>query len=99
MVTMLKNMFRNLVRRPATRLYPFEPYEPVAGARGHLDIEIAKCIFCGVCQKRCPANAIEVVREPKSWTLNPYACIVCNFCVEACPKKCLYMQPRHRPPA
>ena len=99
MVTLLKNMFRNLVRRPATRLYPFEPYEPVPGTRGHLDIEIEKCIFCGVCQKRCPANAIEVVRDPKSWTLNPYACIVCNFCVEACPKKCLYMQPRHRPPA
>lgn len=99
MANLFNNMFRNLFSRPATRLYPFVKREPPAGTRGHLDIEIGKCIFCGLCEKRCPSNAIAVVKDPKSWTLNPYSCIVCNACLEVCPKKCLVMKTQHRPQA
>jgi formate hydrogenlyase subunit 6/NADH:ubiquinone oxidoreductase subunit I len=92
MVRMFPNILRNLRRKPATRRYPSEKREAPAGTRGHLDIEIEKCVFCGVCQKRCPANALAVSRAPKSWSVNPYACIICGYCVEACPKKCLVMR-------
>lgn len=96
MFALIGNIFKNLIHRPATRLYPFVRRTRPAGTRGRLQIEIDKCIFCGICQKRCPSDALTVVREPKSWTLDPYKCIVCGYCVEACPKKCLNMHPEHR---
>ena len=98
MFTLLSNIFKNLGRKPATRRYPFETREVPAGARGHLDIDIEKCIFCGICQKRCPAQALSVSRPAKSWSVNHYACIVCGYCVDACPKKCLLMRTEHFKP-
>ncbi len=95
MFALIGNIFTNLMRRPATRPYPRVRRKAPAGARGRLQIEINRCIFCGICQKRCPASALTVVREPKSWTLDPYRCIVCGYCVEACPRKCLAMNPEH----
>lgn len=92
MFTLLTNIFKNLGNKPATRLYPFVKREAPPQTRGHLDIEIDKCIFCGACQKRCPANALAVSRNPKSWSVNHYACIICGYCVEVCPKKCLFLQ-------
>jgi formate hydrogenlyase subunit 6/NADH:ubiquinone oxidoreductase subunit I len=99
MINLLKSIFTRLSHRPDTRRYPFTVREPMVGSRGHIDIEIDKCIFCGACQKRCPANALAVSRDPKSWTLNPYACIVCGYCVEVCPKKCIIMHAKHFTPA
>ena len=95
MLALIGNIFTNLLRRPATRRYPAvrRPAPPLA--RGRLEIDIEKCIFCGLCQKRCPANALAVSRQPKSWTLDPYRCIVCAECVAACPKKCLEMNPEY----
>lgn len=99
MINLTLNMFRNLLRKPATRRYPAEKRPPFEGARGRLDNRIADCVFCGACQKRCPADALTVSRDPKSWTLDPYRCIVCGYCVDVCPKKCLFMAPEHRAPA
>ncbi len=99
MISLLSHIVHSLFRRPVTRAYPFVRREPCAGSRGHLEIEIEKCSFCGMCQKRCPSGALAVSRAPKSWTLDPYACIVCNYCVEVCPRKCLAMSPVHRPPS
>jgi ech hydrogenase subunit F len=98
MFTMLTNIFKNLGRKPATRCYPAEVREAPAASRGHLDIDIEKCIFCGICQKRCPANALAVSKDPKSWSVNHYACIICGYCVDACPKKCLVMKSEYFKP-
>ena len=98
MFNLLANIFKNLGSKPATRRYPYEIREVPAISRGHLDIDIEKCSFCGICQKRCPANAIAVTRDPKSWSVNHYACIICGYCVEACPKKCLFLRSEHFKP-
>jgi formate hydrogenlyase subunit 6/NADH:ubiquinone oxidoreductase subunit I len=95
MLSMLKTVIALLVRGPVTRRYPAERRAPFAHARGVLSIEGEKCVYCGLCVRRCPAGALVVAREPKSWTLDPGRCIVCAACVEACPKKCLAMQPGH----
>ena len=95
---LLENILKNLRQGPATRQYPFERRDAFPGARGHLQNDIKTCIFCGVCQKRCPADAIVVSKDPKTWVLDPYRCIICGYCVDACPKKCLSMAPEHRPP-
>jgi formate hydrogenlyase subunit 6/NADH:ubiquinone oxidoreductase subunit I len=94
MASMLKSIFRNLFRKPATRLYPVERREPMAGTRGKLNIDISTCIFCGLCARRCPVNALAVAKKPSpSWTVDPYRCILCGYCLEACPKDCLSMGP------
>lgn len=98
MIHLAGSIFSKLFSRPDTRRYPQQKHVPIAGARGHIDIDIEKCIFCGACQKRCPSNALEVTRAPKSWTLNRYACIICGYCVEVCPKKCILMHERHFTP-
>jgi formate hydrogenlyase subunit 6/NADH:ubiquinone oxidoreductase subunit I len=96
---LVRNLLRNLVSRPVTRLYPAERRAPIAGTRGALENEIEKCVFCGLCQKRCPAEALAVTRKPNSWTLQPYACILCGYCVEVCPRKCLFFRAEHRAPS
>lgn len=83
---------KNLFSRPATRLYPFVKREPFKGTRGSISIEAEKCIHCGICAKRCPANAIAVVREKKLWSINHLSCVICSNCVLVCPKKCLTLE-------
>ncbi|MEW6263801.1 MAG: 4Fe-4S binding protein [Thermodesulfobacteriota bacterium] len=99
MFTMIGTILRNLTGGPVTRPYPYKVREPMAGARGHLLLDPETCSYCTLCEKRCPANAIVVSRDPKSVTLDPYRCIVCAYCVEICPKKSLSLDPRHRPAA
>ncbi len=91
----IKNILKNLVSKPATRNYPFQKRAPIAQSRGHLTNDIDRCIFCSICVKKCPSNALAVTRNPNTWTLDPYKCIVCGACVEACPKSCLIMKEEH----
>jgi ech hydrogenase subunit F len=88
---------RWMMSRPATRLYPFEKRTPYKITRGSISIEIDKCIFCGICQKKCPSVAITVTKATKDWQINRLRCIACNACVEACPKKCLNMENMYSP--
>jgi len=48
-----------------------------------------ECVFCGLCAKNCPANAITVDRPNKTWTLDESACAHCGVCKAKCPKKCI----------
>lgn len=95
MFSLIRTILSNLTRRPATRAYPFFKRKPIEGYRGTLMHDPTTCIYCSLCAKRCPANALAVSRDPKSWTLDPYRCILCGYCVEVCPKKCLHMDPNH----
>ncbi len=90
-MNIIVNIFKNLFSRPATRMYPFVVRAEVEKAKGHIEIDINACIFCGMCVRKCPANSLVVEKDKKSWQINPFSCIVCGACVDACPKKCLYM--------
>lgn len=97
MFKMMENIFKNLFSKPATRLYPFEKREPFKDSRGHIaGCEIEKCIFCGICQRKCPSDAIVVNKAEKSWEIDQFKCIICNACVEACPKKCIVSSAAHK---
>jgi ech hydrogenase subunit F len=96
---LLRNLLRNSLSKPVTRRYPFEAREPFVGNRGMLEMNPENCSYCGVCAKRCPTNAITVIRKPsKTWSFHPHQCIVCGYCVEICPKDCLQMSNKHRGP-
>ena len=89
MFDMLSSILKNLTSKPATRLYPFEKREPYKDTRGKIDIDIDTCIFCGICSKKCPSDAIVVNKLEKSWEIDPFKCIMCSACCDVCPKKSL----------
>lgn len=97
MFDMVNSVFKNLFSKPATRAYPFEKRTTFANARGQISgVEIDKCIFCGMCDRKCPANAITVNRAEKSWQIDPFKCVICGVCAEVCPKKCIMVDEMHR---
>lgn len=98
MVEMMRNIFRWAFEAPPTRLYPFETRPTFEGARGAIDMDPDVCIYCGMCERRCPSNALKVTKKPNTWTVNPHACILCGYCVEVCPKKCIRMEREYRKP-
>ena len=92
-------MLGNMFKPPVTTEYPIKPRTPIEGDRGKVVIDITKCIFCGSCQRNCPADAITVNRAKGIWEINPFSCIQCRGCVDNCPKKCLTMDPMYTAPA
>ena len=93
-------VLRNLFSRPATRLYPSRVKEAhrTERSRGSILIDIETCIFCSACSKRCPTDAIIVLKPDKEWNIDRLRCCTCNACVEVCPKKCLSMGNRYTAP-
>lgn len=87
--SMIPAALANLFKKPATRLYPAEKREPFERTRGSIDMREEECIFCGICQMKCPSKAIAVVRAAKTWQVDQLRCIACMRCVEVCPKKCI----------
>ncbi len=68
---------------------PAEP--PAKRADGKPVSDPARCIYCGICAKNCPAEAIAVDRPSKTWQCDYEECIGCGTCSEVCPKKCIIM--------
>jgi ech hydrogenase subunit F len=94
---MSRTISGNLVRGPATLMYPRVPRKPFDNTRGHVAIEIEKCILCGLCQRRCPPQAITVSKEERTWAIDRLYCMTCNVCVEVCPVHCLAMAREYSP--
>ncbi len=85
--------------KPPTTRYPFEPRNPLAGARGSLVFTRDNCVYCNICARKCPTGALVVNRAQKKWIIDRLRCITCGYCVEACPKKSLAMAGNHAGPA
>lgn len=49
------------------------------------------CVYCTLCAKKCPQEAITVDRAEKTWKLDESKCVECGTCVTACPKKAITM--------
>jgi len=82
-------ILRSLFKKPATLMYPIRPREWTENTRGRIEIDIDDCIFCGICARKCPTDALAVDKDAKSWTIARMGCIQCSCCVDVCPKKCL----------
>ena len=96
---MLNTVLRNLVNKPATHNYPFEPSRTFPKMRGRLFIHVDKCIFCRMCELRCPAQCIYSNPKQAIWSYDPFECVNCGICVEACPSDCLFMDTKPRIPS
>jgi len=80
----------NLFRRRFTQKYHKEKPVIPEGFRGKPYHDKDKCIYCGLCAKYCPSDAIEVDMKKKVWTHDLGKCVFCAQCEETChllPKK------------
>jgi len=97
---MTKTILKNLITKPpAASRYSLAKKEFKRNTRGKIELNIDSCVFCGICQKKCPTGAISVNRADKKWEIERLKCITCGYCVEACPKKCLSMGNEYTKPA
>lgn len=96
MKKMFSRIFKNFTSKPPTRLYPQVERDAFERTRGRIFFEEKDCIYCGICQRKCPSDAIVVDKLNKTWQLDPFRCIICNECVLSCPKKCIAMTNERR---
>ncbi len=90
-----KMTLRSLFNKPETIMYPAETRPAPAGLKGHIENDIKDCIFCGICEKRCPSHAIDVSKDRETWSINYFMCVQCETCVMECPKHTLKMLPQY----
>jgi len=95
---MVRTALRTVVQQPVTILYPAQAAKKTSLTRGHVIIDEARCISCGTCQRKCPAQAIVISKEAKTWQIDRFRCVVCNSCVDTCPVKCLFMDTQYTAP-
>jgi formate hydrogenlyase subunit 6/NADH:ubiquinone oxidoreductase subunit I len=80
-----------MFKKPFTRQYPFVKVEAPEGYRGRHTFYPEKCISCGLCERDCPANAIELIEISGKRMPHFYLdrCIFCYLCEEGCPRQAI----------
>ncbi len=86
--SMIKDMASCIFKKPFTQEYPFVKVQAPEGYRGRHTFDPEKCISCGLCERDCPANAIELVEVSGKRMPQFYIdrCIFCYLCAEGCPR-------------
>lgn len=104
-MSVLKEMFRNLLSKPYTILYPNEPV-PIPGRfRGRIAICDDLCIGCSKCSVVCSVQCISMVDSPKEIEFREkkllrkkkpqvklFKCIRCGLCERHCPTGAIHLK-------
>jgi len=76
--------------------YPFEKLEMFPRYHGRFQLDVDKCIACGLCVNACPNKVIQITKEKvgKKQYMTKYVmrieyCLFCGLCVESCNKDAL----------
>jgi len=93
---MFNDVIGSLIRKPATRRYPFERVAAPDRLRGKLLWDAEKCTACSLCVKDCPAEALEVSLVDKAskrivFRYHLDRCTYCAQCVISCRTQALTM--------
>lgn len=96
--TMLSDMLPSVWRPLATIRYPKERQAPPIRLRGKLTWNPEACIGCGLCEKDCPSQALELIvidKAEKRFAMRYHIdrCTFCAQCVFSCRQSCLQLDP------
>ena len=96
MMSLSPELFRTLVKKRATVLYPFKERDKVHnpdGFRGKISFDRDKCIGCALCSKVCPSETIEIITDDKGKRPKFYLdrCTHCQQCEDACPTEAIQL--------
>ena len=88
---LIKDMGMCLLKKPFTQEYPFVKVQAPEGYRGRQVFHPDKCISCGLCERDCPAKAIELIEVSGRRLPHFYLdrCIFCYQCSEGCPREAI----------
>jgi NADH-quinone oxidoreductase subunit I len=104
-MSVLKEMFWNLLSKPITILYPKEHVPIPDRFRGRVAIRDEKCIGCSKCSVVCSVQCISMVDSPKEVEFKDkkltrkkkpqvklFKCIRCGLCERHCPAGAIYLK-------
>jgi NADH-quinone oxidoreductase chain I len=100
MLKTIEVLLETLFSKPMTVKFPYEAIEIPEGYRGEHELDIDKCVGCGLCAEICPNRAVEMVelpqehkeKYPKTYPrLDLGKCCFCGLCQDICPRKCLML--------
>jgi NADH-quinone oxidoreductase subunit I len=94
----LRVTLRRCFSKPNTVEYPEQrlPVGPMFRG-GCIDLNLEKCIACGLCAMSCPNSAIDLTTEKsesgKKVMVRYFhqlpVCLYCNYCIEVCPTQAI----------
>jgi NAD(P)H-quinone oxidoreductase subunit I len=92
--TMLGDILKAFVSKPATVKYPQSSGDVPKNMRGKVVYEADTCTGCRLCVRDCPAEAIDIIildRKAQKFVMHYHAdrCIFCAQCVESCRFGCI----------
>ena len=67
----------------------FKFMHSILKSKGNIKNYTSSCVYCGKCEKICPANAIKVNPNERTWVIDNEVCVRCKRCVRTCPKQSL----------
>ena len=91
---MFRDVWQSIWQQPVTQKYPFERQEAPDRLRGKLHWNPESCTGCALCNKDCPANAIEIItidKKEKRFVMKYHIdrCTYCGQCIESCRFNCI----------
>ena len=81
---MIFDAIKNLFGRRFTRNYPKTRPPLPEGLRAKVMHDREKCIYCGMCARYCPSDAIKVDMKKREWRYDWGKCLFCAQCEEVC---------------
>jgi len=88
----LPQAIKNIFKKPFTHKYPYKPMILTPGSRGDFTWDKCKCIYCMICERNCPADAIKIDKNKKSYEMDIGKCVFCGTCEELCPTKAIHFK-------
>jgi len=77
--------------KPATAGYPFDKPQLQDNYRGQMELDMKKCVGCGICSRDCPSGAIQMVdfygKKRPQFRLDK--CLFCYQCADSCTRKAI----------
>jgi len=92
-MSIARQLFKHLFKKPVTLKYPFEKTMPFKDLRGKPIWNLTRCVGCGICYRDCPSGAIEMIgRGPEAeFRYHLDLCLFCGQCEEVCPRGVITM--------